>query len=275
MNGWPFFKRAWTRKKGSWFIQLLLFISYFFALSLSLIISYLCVKKYTWIEQPSLVISWVIVISVFLIVFLLQGFYQERMITSRKTEVLLIIKGVIVGSILLAILVSVSGGKLVFNRREGLLFFFICSLVLLALFRSMLFFHLRRHLLKKGIGVTNALIVGANPEVKELSKNLEQIDPFKYRIVGLIDKEDRIKEDSYNGFKIIGGLKDIGKLIEQYKIDEIYIVGDSLLPIEVLMLIEECRNLIEKIYVTTDMFELLNEKISLGKLRGIQLLKIG
>ncbi|HEX9916610.1 MAG TPA: hypothetical protein VGB16_02635 [candidate division Zixibacteria bacterium] len=274
MNGSRFFKRAWDRKKGSWFIKFLLFVSYFFALSLSLVISYLCVRKYDWIKEPSLVISWVVVVSIFLIVFLLQGFYQQRMAASKKREALLIIKGVMVGSILLAILVFVSNGKLVFNQREGILFFFLSSLVLLALFRSILFFHLRRHLLKKGIGVTNVLIVGANPEAKEFSKSLELIEPFKYRIAGLVEKEEKIRTDSYNGFKILGNLKDICKLIDQYKISEIYITSESLLPIEVLMVVEECRNLIGRIYIAAEMFEVLSERINLGKLKGVQLLKI-
>lgn len=275
MNGLSFHKGAWHKRKGNWLIQLLLFVSYLFALSLSLIISYLCVKRCTWIQQPSLVISWVIVISVFLIVFLLQGLYQERMVAKRKNEVFLIIKGVLVGSILLSILIFISGGKLIFNRREGILFFFVSSLVLLALFRSILFFHVRRHLLKRGIGITRVLIVGTGQQAADLSKRLEQIDPFKYRLVGFVDKSKAGQANRDDGLEVAGKFEDIDKLAEKHLIDEIYIVGDSILPIEVLMLIEKCKNLVESIYVTAEMFQVLGEKINLGKLSGIELLKMG
>lgn len=273
MNGTPSFKKTWQRKKGSWFIRLLLLVSYLFAISLSLIISYLCVKKFIWVEQPSLVISWVVVISVFLVVFLLQGLYQERMASSRKREILLIVKAVAVSSILLAILIFLSQGKLVFNQREGFLFFFVASLVFLALFRSILFFHLRRRLLKKGVGVTRVLIVGTNNEARELSIELEKLDPYKFRIIGFVDKEGK-KPNSHDGLGIIGKLEDIDKTIEEYEIDEVYIFSDSFLPVDILNLIEKCRNLVDKIYISTEMFELLSEKISLGKLKGVQLLKV-
>ncbi len=257
MNGLSFFKKAWHKRKGSWLIKLILFVSYSFAISLSLIISYLCVKKFTWIEQPSLVISWVIVISVFLIVFLLQGLYQERMATKRKDEVFLVIKGALVGSILLSILVFISGGKLIFNRREGILFLFVSSLVLLALFRSILFFYIRRHLLKRGIGVTRVLVVGTSQQAADLSKRLEQVDPFKYRLVGFVDKSQTIEVNTDNESEAIGKLEDIDNLAEKHSIDEIYVVGESILPIEILMLIEKCKNLVESVYVTGDMFKVL------------------
>ena len=273
MNGKSSFRKTWQRKKGSWFIHLLIFVSYFCALSLGVVISYLCVKKFTWVEQPSLVISWVVVISVFLVVFLLQGLYQEKMASSRKGEILLIAKGVAVGSILLVILVFLSQGRLVFDQREGLLFFVVSSLVLLALFRSILFFHLRRQLLKRGIGVTRVLIIGTDTMAREVSAKLQKLDPYKFKIIGFVDKQGK-KPNGYDDLGVIGKLEDMDKIVEEHRIDEIYIVGDSFLPVDLLDLMEKCKDLVDRIYVSTEMLEILGEKISLGKLKGVQLLKV-
>lgn len=123
---------------------------------------------------------------------------------------------------------------------------------------------------KKGIGVTNVLIIGAGRPGKKVAEALKEYDQFGYRIVGFIDNHARHRQN----VKLLGEIEDLKKIIKKHLIKEIYIVDPSISHERILSLIHECDDSKVKFKVVSDLFEIVVGDIDLNELEGLPSLNL-
>ncbi len=145
--------------------------------------------------------------------------------------------------------------------RIFVILFYILGLVLIN-FGRVLLRSIYKSLHKRGLGVTNILIIGAGRPGKKVAKALKEYDEFGYRIVGFIDDNARKK-------KTLGGLKSLIPLIKKHRIHEVYVVDPSISHEKILGLIHECDATKVKFKVVSDLFEIVAGDIDLNELEGL------
>lgn len=107
---------------------------------------------------------------------------------------------------------------------------------------------------KRGIGVTNVLIIGTGKPAKKVAEGLKAYDAFGYRVVGFVAEEK---------------LHQIVSLIEKNKIHEVYVADPRLSHERILELIHRADKTDVKFKVVSDLFEIVAGDIDLDELEGL------
>ena len=69
----------------------------------------------------------------------------------------------------------------------------------------------------------NALILGAGIAGKQLAKNILENPSLNYKLLGFLDDSDKKQNKKYHQIKVLGKIKELPKIVEKYKIEEILI----------------------------------------------------
>lgn len=118
-----------------------------------------------------------------------------------------------------------------------------CILMLLFGFTRMAYRIFRRFLRGAHAPVStkrNALIVGAGETGSIIAKQMHERDDLTLRVMGYVD-DDVAKRNSYmNGYRVLGGISDIPRLVERYQVQEIIYAIPSATPLERKRILEIC-----------------------------------
>ena len=122
---------------------------------------------------------------------------------------------------------SVISGLLIFFLQIKIFsrFIFVLALILLifnlSLFRILKRLYVRYRILR-GYSNINVLIIGATKAGVNLAEQIKLNPYLGLKIVGFLDDQ---KSLDYFGYRILGKIKDLKKILEEYFIDEVYIAG--------------------------------------------------
>jgi len=122
---------------------------------------------------------------------------------------------------------SVISGLLIFFLQLKIFsrFVFVLALVLLifnlSLFRILKRLYIRYRILR-GYYNINVLIIGATKAGINLAEQIKLNPYLGLKIVGFLDDQRSL---DYFGYRILGKIKDLKKILEEYFIDEVYIAG--------------------------------------------------
>lgn len=166
-----------------------------------------------------------IVVPVWVGIFQLFGLYNRHNLLGGTREYDLIFRASTVG-ILLIIIAGFLEPKLSI-ARGWLLTAWGSAFLLTTMGR----FSLRRviYLLRKhGYFLTPTLIVGANSEGRSLAEQLLSWQTAGLAIIGFIDDKNEATQPLGHYPPILGPLNDIGRIIEEYKVEEVIIATSAL-----------------------------------------------
>lgn len=117
----------------------------------------------------------------------------------------------------------------------------------------------------------NVLIIGAGScghmVIEEMYKN----NDIKMRPVGIIDDNKMKKGTFLCGVKILGGREDIPSIVNEENIDTILIAISKISSKDKKDIIEICQNTNAKIKIIPGVYEIMGGKISLTKMRDVDL----
>ncbi len=86
------------------------------------------------------------------------------------------------------------------------------------------------------------LIVGAGSAATIMLKDLTRNSKLNYSVVGFIDDDDKKRNASINGVRVLGNRHSIRRIAAEKKVDEILIAMPSASPTEIKRIIEVCNN---------------------------------
>jgi len=115
------------------------------------------------------------------------------------------------------------------------------------------------------------MVVGAGQAGSMIIKELKNHEHLKSKPVALIDDDDAKLGARINGVPVLGDRYHIKKIAEAKKIDEIIIAMPSSSKGEVRKIVEECSKTKCKLKIVPGIFELIDGKVSIKKIRDVEI----
>jgi undecaprenyl-phosphate galactose phosphotransferase len=217
--------------------------------------------------------EFLVVSLLFLLIFQYNGLYRVNILTTRAAHLSNFMKSLYYGSLNIVIVSLFIGSTGIVDSRYILFVFLLIIipsfyLIRIELMRN-LFIRRRMTSFRRDV-----LILGDGKAGKMLASQLMYENPIGLEIVGFIDDSKEIGEEIVSGKKVIGHFIDIKGVIKQHNIDELIIAEDNTTNEELLDLIENCKKLHVSLKITSELFEIVGEKIATEKYANIPVINI-
>lgn len=230
---------------------------------------YFYLKSAYWMIGVSLIIK--------TIVYYAFGMYRRMWVYASVKELRLIVGAVTTASVLVTgVMIFISTLK-VFNGfpRSVLIIDWLLSMVMVGGLRFMLRFMAESITASSTNGKSHqakrALIVGAGDAgalvVRELQKNTE----LNLKPVGFLDDNPVKQRQQIHGIPVIGNVTDMGKVLEQKRIDEVIIAIPSAGGKTIRMVADICRLKGIPFRTMPGIYELLGGKVNISRLREVDI----
>ena len=160
-----------------------------------------------------------------------------------------------------------------YPRSYPFMYFFILTFGI-SVFRFM--YRILGYIQQKSVDLThtgkkNTMIVGAGEAGNTLLKELQNSRFSEQHVCCLVD-DDPGKQGKYlRGVPVMGTRNDIGRLVEEYDIDEIMIAIPSASHSEIQELLDICSQTSCKLKVLPGLYQLANGEVSVSKLRNVEI----
>lgn len=115
------------------------------------------------------------------------------------------------------------------------------------------------------------LIVGAGAAGALVIKEYRNHETLNSMPVAIVDDDKRKKGQSINGVPVLGSREDIPKICEKQRIDEIVIAIPSAKKGEIKAIVDECKKTKCKTKILPGVYELIDEKVSVKKIRDVEI----
>ena len=210
---------------------------------------------------------------VFIVVFYYNGLYRLNIILTRASHLTHILKALYYGALnIVLVSILIESSKVIDSRLLIFLFMFI-ALPSLYIIRTELM--RRLYILFSTTGFRrNILIVGEGKSGKLLATKLMYENPIGLEVVGFVDDEKEVGEEIVNEVKVLGKLKDIEGLINRYHIDELIVALDNRNQVEILEVVDYCRQFNVSVRITSELFDVVAEKVSTEKYADIPVIDV-
>jgi len=201
-------------------------------------------------------------------VFHIKDLYKSFYFRSAIEIALNTVSGITLGIVILYVLTTMNFNEL---AGKGLLIYF-CIMCIFVISGRVVFKIILNNLLKKGIGLRNALIVGYNKSAKKIIREYNKGRLLGLRIIGFVD--NGLNNPEYQGYKTLGGLDKFEEIIKDNKIREIIIsveVKDPFL-INTIILKSKDYNVFYKVVPSLE--DIISGNVRTYELFGYKLLEL-
>lgn len=157
------------------------------------------------------------------------GFYEVYRYTKPVEIITLLCKQIVVFTLVVITFFSITR-ELVFSFRY-LIYFISASFLLIATFKILLFYYLKKYRIVLGGNYRNVIIVGFNKEAQDLQKLFISRPDYGYKFKGFFSNK-------FSDTAIAGTVETIEKYVLDNKIDDIYCALEELNNIQLKELVE-------------------------------------
>lgn len=199
------------------------------------------------------------------------GLYKNNRGRSYWDELYAVINGVTNSTVVLLGLYFLFQ-PLVFSRLMAL-YAAAISIVLLAIVRAVRRI-VRAYLRTKGYGVQRTLIIGAGDVAMAVVRIMIARKELGYLPIGYVDDDPARANTDLGRVKGLGGLKNLGKTIQNHGVDTVIITLPWSEHDRILDLIDVCRRAKVEVRVVPDLFQLNMRQVQVENLDGIPLLGV-
>ncbi|MCU0405896.1 MAG: sugar transferase [Ignavibacteriaceae bacterium] len=209
----------------------------------------------------------------FLLIFQYNGLYRINILTTRASHLSNFLKSLYYGALNIVILSLLLGQD---GMIESRFIIFVFLLIVIPSF-YVLRIELMRFLFIK-LSMTsfkrNVLILGDGKAGRLLASKLMFENPIGLDIIGFIDDTKNVGDEIVSGKKVIGHFNHIKEIIEQDSIDELIIAEDKIEEEELLSLIDNCKKFNVNLKVTSELFDVVGEKMATEKYVNIPVIDV-
>ena len=210
---------------------------------------------------------------IFTFIFQYNGLYRVNIILSRASHMSKIIKSQYYGALNIILVSLLIQSYNVVDPRLIIFTYLFVSIPALYLLRVELlrevFMRLRNNTFKR-----NVVIVGDGSSGKLLATKLIFENFIGIELVGFVDDDKEINDEVVSGKRVIGKLNQLGKVIQDYKIDEIIIAIDGNDYNKLLEVIEYCKSQNILVRLTSELFEIVARKVDTEKYNDIPVIDV-
>jgi exopolysaccharide biosynthesis polyprenyl glycosylphosphotransferase len=226
--------------------------------------------------EPELFLPMVFVCMYWLICFSIFGLYHAWYEQSRIDEMLTIVRGTIIGALILFFLIfldDTSSYTVVHSRLLILGYWFV--LMTLVITGRMTRRFVQRKLLLAGVGLRTTLIVGWSDKAFELCTMV-----LKYHVIGFVKVGSksaasfRVKEDDYKGIPILGTMKELSALIKKHTVSEVLIGLDPSERKQLTDILRQCDSVDVGMKIMPDLYDIVSGQARISSLYGLPLMEV-
>jgi len=208
--------------------------------------------------------------------FFFYGLYKSWYAHSRFDEFIAVLKTISIGVFLIFLLTS--DYRIDLNSTPSLSRIMIISywfmLVFFVSLGRIIIRTIQRKLLQIGIGRRNTIIIGWSDKSRAIYDQLKESPALGYEVVGFVSlSKDRINEQ-HDGTRVIGSVKEITRLVDEYKVEEIVIAPKEVAPKQVLSIISRCDSLPVQLKIVPDIYDIVMGYGRTNQLYGVPLMEI-
>ena len=120
-------------------------------------------------------------------------------------------------------------------------------------------------------GKYNVLIIGAGDCASSIISEIRKEKGNQYNIIGIIDDNEAKLNSFLNGVKVLGNRNNIVEIVEREKIDQILFAIAKISGLEKTNILDICGKTKAKVKVIPGYYQLLEEGISINKMRDVDL----
>jgi exopolysaccharide biosynthesis polyprenyl glycosylphosphotransferase len=209
---------------------------------------------------------------VLLIIYKLNGVYNQPRGASWFDEVYRLLTGTATGIILMVFVIVFLFRPLFYSR---LIFFYAGVLITVALGLSRLGKRwLRTRLREKGLGVDRLLIVGAGEVGRTVMRNIVAQPALGYHIVGFVDDDPEKGSTDIGRFKALGDTANIPTLVKQLAIDEVIITLPWMYHRKIVSIVAQCERQQARVRIVPDMFQMTLSYLDVEDLGGTPMIGV-
>ena len=117
----------------------------------------------------------------------------------------------------------------------------------------------------------NLLIIGAGDAAAILIKEIQNKTGLNYRIVGLIDDNEKKIGKRIHGIKVLGNRNKIVSVCKSYRVDEIMLAMPSVDKITKSEILNICKQVTKNIKTMPGIYKIADEEIAVNKMRDIDI----
>jgi len=234
--------------------------------------------------------SYLIVLPLFLathlVIFHFQGFYRSRLRRTKIDDFFFISlnAGLTILFILavMALLVTYSRGKpalfrltLIEPSRVFLVVYFVGVIFTISILRNQIYYLMKKRY-ARGLNLQNVLIVGAGEMGRSVAQKILGYKDLGFVLKGFLDNERPVEEvlEVDGGVPVLGRIEDIGRVIESYGIDEVYVALDLSNYSKILETLQIVNKYPVNVRLIPDLFQLLTLKANIQDLDGFPVISI-
>ena len=208
----------------------------------------------------------------FILIFQINGLYKINIILNRSAHLTAVIKSLYYGTLNIVVISHLVKSSDILDSRLIIFIFLLITIPILYLLRVELF---RNLLLRyKQQYKSNVVIVGDGNAGKLLATKLLFENPEGINVLGFVNDREKNQEEIVHGVKILGVIEDLEKIRDQYKIDEILIAIDNIKYDRLLEILDICKKLKVAVKLSSELFDIVTQKISAEKYAGIPFLGV-
>ena len=220
-----------------------------------------------------LILLFLIVSIFFIAIFYFNGLYRLNIVLTRAAHLTNIMKALYYGALSIVLVSLIIESSTIIDSRLLIFLFALIALPSLYVVRTEIM--RRLYILFSRTGFRrNILILGDGKAGKLLAAKLMFENPIGLEVVGFINDDKQIGETVVSDIKVVGRFNDIQQLIDKYHIDELIVAIDSENHNQFLKVIDACKNLKVNVRITSELFDVVAQKVLTEKYADIPVIDV-
>ena len=214
------------------------------------------------------IITFVAFSILFIFIFQNNYLYKINVFLTRAPQLTALLKSFIYGAILLIIFSFVIKFSLLLSSRVFMLCFIATGFIGVSVVRLLI---LKPYYMNfsKILHNSNVIIIGAGKSGKLLAEKLIFENFYGMRIAGFLDDNIEAGAFVFKEMKCLGKLDEMKSIVMNLEIDEIIIAIDNIGYEKLMSLIDRCNELEKSVKLTSELFNIVPEKIVTETYSGI------
>ncbi|MGB5620345.1 MAG: sugar transferase [Desulfobacterales bacterium] len=216
-----------------------------------------------------------IYLAIFVFTFRYFSLYKRQIVTTRRLQLLQLIKALTVaGAVSIIFLVVVNAEYLATNGKQLLFYFLTSSGVLFVVYRGILGKNLFWLLVKNKILSRNILIIGGDKEGIAIAKKLMH-DPYSdLTVVGFLDDYKEKGKTLFEDYRNLGHLEDLGDVVENLGVDEIIVAINNAPYDRLIHIVKSALKTGVSTRIYADLLKVVAEKLDVELYNGVSLVEL-
>ncbi len=230
-------------------------------------------------EHPSFgfnhILFCLLLVAIYIFSFRLNNLYKRKTVTTRYRHFILIIKGLIGGTVAVVLLMMVSNMSYFWlYGKDMVVNIILFSLGPFMVFRALFSKNIYKFLAERKISRIRVLIIGGDEAGNCAAKAL-QLDKFKdFEIVGFLDDYKEKGAKINDRFHNLGRLDDLDEVVDIYDPDEILIAIDHAPYDRLIHIVEKALQTDRRVNVYSDLLHVIDEKMDIEHYSDIPVIRL-